>query len=367
MLYYSNMKKALFCLSSIIIFLLSGCYSPPVQLNPEITDSAQTETDAEGYGGAEESVPFEIELPPPDKNLPVSNFREIWAYLTTGREWALNLNYPITDMVYTGAEVNSYGKLVDMPNLKRTSSFRGRKHLMAACSGRALTHFVLMEGSSERKALIRDLLEAAKPYDGLQIDFENVPARDGEAFLSFLKDLRSGLGGKIFSVALAARTRTLNEDVYDYNKIKPVVDRILVMAYDEHWLTSEPGPIASMSWCQRIARYSLETIGTEKLIMGLPFYGMSWGNMNPNRWLSYTNIEGIIKEQKIAEVKRESGIPYLKYTMPVSVTLYYEDAYSLSARLDMYKKMGVNQVGFWRLGQETTAFWSQIGLEKTGP
>jgi spore germination protein YaaH len=89
--------------------------------------------------------------------------------------------------------------------------------------------------------------------------------------------------------------------------------------------------------------------------------------MNPNRALIYSTTEGIMRDQKVTEVKRESGIPYFKYTMQVSVTLYYEDAYSLSARLDMYKKTGVNQVGFWRLGQETKSIWSVIGLEKATP
>jgi spore germination protein YaaH len=340
-----------------------GCYSPPVQPGGEISPAVQTETIADEDELSEEFIPLEFELPPPNADLPVSNFKEIWAYLVAGNEQGLNLNYPVSDLVYHGAEVDYYGKLVDIPNFRNISSFRGRKHFEAACNSGSLTHFVLMEGSSERRALIRDLLEAAKPYDGLQIDFEYIPARDGEAFLSFLRELRSGLGGKIFSIALKARTRTISDDVYDYNKIKPIVDRILVMAYDEHWSGSDPGPIASMAWCQRVARYSLDTVGAEKIIMGLPFYGRSWGDMNPNRALVYGTIEDIMKEQKIMEVQRENGIPYFKYTTPVTVTLYYEDAYSLSARLDMYKKTGVNKVGFWRLGQETMAFWSVIGLD----
>jgi len=372
-LYYDNsMRKIAACLPSIIfffvaIFLLPGCYSPPVQPNPEIGIPDQTDAIEDEEELMEEFIFPEFELPPLDKNLPVSNFREIWAYLVAGSEQGLNLNYPVTDLVYFGAEVDSYGKLGDIPNFRNLSSFRGRKHFVAACSSRSLTHFVLMEGSNERKALINDLLEAARPYDGLQIDFEYVPARDGEAFLSFLRELRAGLGDKVFSIALAARTSTIGGDVYDYNKIKPIVDRILVMAYDEHWSGSAPGPVASMGWCQRVARYALGVVGAEKLIMGLPFYGRSWGNMNPNRALIYSTIDGIMRDQKITDVQRESGVPYFKYTMSVSVTLYYEDAYSLSARLDMYKKTGVNQVGFWRLGQETRAFWSTIGLEKTTP
>ena len=320
-----------------------------------LTTSADEENE---YG-----VPEELVLPPPGAALPVSPYREIWAYLVAGREEALNPKHPISDLVYFGTEVDSYGKLVDVPNFKNIEHFKGRKHLVAACSSRSLTHFVLVEGSAERKALVRDLLEAAGPYDGLQIDFEYVPARDGEVFLSFLRELRSGLGGKVFSVALPARTRVITDDVYDYAKIKPLVDRILVMAYDEHWSGSEPGPIASMGWCQRVAKHALDTIGNEKLIMGLPFYGRSWGSINVSRAYINSTIEEIIKEQEISEIRRENGIPAFRYETAITATVYYEDAYSLSARLEMYRKMGVLAVGFWRLGQETPSFWPVIELK----
>ena len=347
----------------VIIIIVSGCSSRPVQPDENLLPSVQgQEGTAEGEI-TEDFIPMELELPSPNENLPVSNFREIWAYLVSGRENALNLNFPITDLVYFGAEVDAYGKLVEIPNFRNISSFRGRKHFVATSGGRALTHFALMEGRPERQALVRDLLEAARPYDGLQIDFEYVPARDGEVFLSFLRELRQGLGNKLFSVALPARSRTVNEDVYDYAKIKPIVDRIFVMAYDEHWSTSAPGPIASMAWCQRVATYSLGVVGPEKLVMGLPFYGRSWGSQNLNVAYIHSTVERVMKEQNIGEIRRESGIPYFKYDIPISVTVYYEDAYSLSARLEMYKKMGVTSVGFWRLGQETPAFWPQIGLE----
>jgi spore germination protein YaaH len=359
-----------FCFLSLLltgfVFLGVGCYSPPVQPEGEplspVHEEEKVEEEAEL---TPDYIPPELDLLPQGTNLPVSQFREIWAYLVAGQEQALNVNSPITDLVYFGAEVDAYGKLVEVPNFKNIEAFRGRKHFVAACNGRALTHFSIMEGSSERKNLIRDLLEAAKPYDGLQIDFENVPARDGGTFLSFLGELRSGLGNKIFSIALPARIRSLPDDVYSYAKIKPIVDRILVMAYDEHWSNSQPGPIASMGWCQRVARYSLDTVGTEKLIMGLPFYGRSWGNINANRAFFYSGIERIIREQNIKDINRENGIPNFKYSTTLSVTVYYEDAYSLSSRLEMYKKMDVGAVGFWRLGYETRAFWSVIALEKS--
>ena len=342
-----------------------SCYSPPVQPTEEPRSSA-VESDAE-LAEADNVFPAELVLLPPGEPLPVSYYREIWAYLVSGREDALNVDYPISDLGYFGAEVDSYGKLTDVPDINKISHFRGRVHMVVACNSRALTHFVLAEGSAERKALIRDLLEAVKPFHGLQIDFENVLPKDGDIFLSFLRDLRAGLGNKIFSVALPARRRPLRDDVYDYTKIKPLVDRILVMAYDEHWSNSAPGPIASMGWCEHVARYSLKTIGAEKLIMGLPFYGRSWGNISANRAYLHSGIERIKQEQSVEEINRENGIPTFKYDTLLSVTVYYEDDYSLSARLEMYRRMGALAVGFWRLGQETPAFWPLIALLQNSP
>jgi len=345
----------------MVLLSASGCKSAPVLHSQELFPGAS------GNAAEEKGTEQGVNNLQTGSDLPVSAFREIWAYLVAGREAAYNPDYPISDLCYFGTDLDSYGNLIDVPDFANISPFPGRKHLVAACNGRALTHFVLAEGSAERKTLIRDLLEAAQPYDGLQIDFENVLPKDGDVFLSFLKELRAGLGGKIFTVALPARTRLLTDDVYDYNAIKPLVDRILVMAYDEHWSTSEPGPIASMGWCQRVAQYAMETIGPEKLIMGLPFYGRSWGSETTNRAYLFSGIEGLREERNIKEIQRENGIPTFRYDTFLSVTVYYEDDYSLSTRLEMYKNMGVTAAGFWRLGQETPAFWPHIALSRDTP
>jgi spore germination protein YaaH len=305
---------------------------------------------------------FIVELPPQGASLPVSEFKEIWAYVLADKEADLKTGMPISDVGYFGAEVNSYGTLIDVPNRRKLRGFSGRVHLVAACNGRALSHFVLKHGSPERKALIADLLAASRDYDGLQIDFENIPQKDGEQYLSFLKELKSGLGNKMFTVALAARTRKIADDVYDYEKILPVVDRILVMAYDEHWSTSAAGPIASLAWCKRVADYSLKVIGKDKLIMGLPFYGRGWGKPNHSQAYIYTTVERIIKENNVKSIRREDGIPAFDYNATVSVKVYYEDEYSLSARMEMYRSLGVAAIGFWRLGQETPAVWPLLKL-----
>ncbi|MDR2394911.1 MAG: glycoside hydrolase [Treponema sp.] len=297
------------------------------------------------------------------EHVPVFAFGEIWGYLISGKEEAFTQEAPLTDIGYFGAEVDHYGQLINVPN-PRDIPFWGRVHLVVGCGSRALSHFVLVEGSPVRKQLITDLLEKSKPFDGLHIDFELVPPRDKDTFHSFLAELRNGLGNKRFTIALPARLDTLDNDVYDYEQIEPLVDRILVMAYDEHWATSEPGPIASMDWCKSVAAYALKTIGSEKLIMGLPFYGRTWGSSNLFRAFHFSGIERIKQEHKVTKVRREQRIPTFTYEVPVTVTAYYEDEHSLSARMEMYRTLGVQSIGFWALGQEDPKVWKGLTLKQ---
>ena len=336
-------------------FFSFSCQSNPGQKTKN--DQPLAETMADG-------LHEEIEVPPYLDKLPVSSFGEIWAYLVSGREASLKNTYPLTDIGYFGAEIDTYGRLTSVPDPKKIADFPGRVHLVVVCNSRTLSYFSLEEGSLVRKQLIYDLLEASKKFDGLQIDFELVPAQSRAAFHSFLKELKTGLKNKPFTIALPARRRTLEDDVYDYAAIAPIVDRIFVMAYDEHWSTSAPGPIASMDWCKAVAEYSLRVIGPEKLVMGLPFYGRAWGNTNPSRAYIFSAIERIKKEHNIRNVQRENGIPKFTYEVPVKVTVYYEDDFSLSARMEMYRSLGVKSIGFWSLGQESPTFWYFLRLEE---
>jgi len=356
------------CFGLLIIALLVffNCTGTPERPeNPAAESHAQTDEDIEISGDDEPQDTISQLLPPPveqELNLPVSSFREIWVYVMAGREDALKEGLPISDIGYFAAEIDSYGKLTDVP-VRRNISYPARVHLVAVCNSYSLTHFVLMPGSRERKELIADLLTASRNFDGLQIDFEHIPKKDGEPFLSFLKELRAGLGNKMFTIALPARTRKLANDINDYETIKPIVDRIIVMAYDEHWSGSKPGSVASMNWCRQVADYSVKTIGRDKLVMGIPFYGRAWGDHNPSRALIYSTTENLINQHNVTDIKRENGVPYFDYNVNISVKVYYDDVISLSARMEMYKSMNAAAIGFWRLGQETPKVWDFLRLE----
>lgn len=293
-----------------------------------------------------------------------AHFHEVWGYLLEGRESDLTSTMPITDLCIFCAEINIYGELSGVPSLKNVKDFKGRKHLVIACDSRVLTHFVLDPEYSVRERVIMQIVQAGKLYDGVQIDFEQVPARDIKNFRNFLNELREKLGSeKWFSIALPARIKTLSDDAYDYTLIAPCVDRIIVMAYDQHWSGSVPGPVAGYDWCERIADYATKVIPQKKLVMGLPFYGRTWANESPASAFRFAGINEVMNDNKIHEVSRDEGlVPCFTYTTTITVSGYFDDAVSLLNKARLYESKSVNRVAFWRIGQEDLSFWKWIQL-----
>ncbi len=351
-----------FCVLFLFAALLFSASRPKENMDPP----PQNASDAL-MPGEPAMIGQHVIIEAPDVSPYSTSFFEVWAYLIADSEEYLDNSFPITDLGYFSAEVNTYGELVGVPNPRKLSGYPGRIHMVVACNSTSLTHFALAPDGKVRGKLIDDLVKATENFDGLQIDFELVPKRDKDTFHSFIKELRERLPHKILSVALPARTRTLKDDVYDYKRLSALVDKVFVMAYDEHWATSRPGPIASIGWCNNIAEHSLETIGREKLVMGLPFYGRTWGEVSLNRAFYFSGIQRTMRENGVtaADIVREEHIPTFTYEVPsVTVTSYYDDVQSLSVRLDNYFDMGVKAVGFWCLGQEDPRIWSHLSVSR---
>ncbi len=301
-------------------------------------------------------------MPEPSAELKRAQFTEIWAYLMAGEEAGLSRSMPITDVGYFGAGLNSFGKLSYVPKRSTLKGYHGRVHLVVAeVTNQALTHFCLDPDLPMRAGLVDSIAEAVKPFDGLQIDFELVPASDRENFIAFLSDLKERIGKKPLSVALPARTKTV-DDAYDYAAISRIADRIIVMAYDEHWSGSAPGSIASIEWCKKVSAYALPQIGKDKLVMGIPFYGRAWGDATLSKAYRFSGLSRIIEERGVTEISREDGIPSFEYVQPVKVRVFFEDSVSILARAKMYQDSSVQNVSFWRLGQEDPSVWEALAI-----
>lgn len=291
-------------------------------------------------------------------------FDELWGFVLASRPGELNSEMPLSDIAVFTATLDNYAELADMPKRSNFDSFDGRVHLTFACDNRSTVHFVLDDAFGLRDRFERSLAKAAEEYDGLCIDMEYIPARDKENFFSFLASMKRRIGEKMLSVCVPARTRTLSNDIFDYSEIEAIADRIIVMAYDEHWSTSEPGPVASLQWCSNVADYALSIIPKEKLVMGLPFYGRTWqAERHAAAWY-FSGINRRMLENNIAIIERdEGGVPKINYEATVTITGYFDDTYSLVQKCRLYERKGIANVSFWRIGQEDALFWQWVSVK----
>jgi spore germination protein len=296
-------------------------------------------------------------------------FREIWAYLMRGEESRLTGTEPITDLCYFSASLNREGRIpgsVARPSVTLKDGLKPAIHLVIAeLSSQPLMHFAMDPRYGVRPLLIEDICRVAADFDGVQIDFESVSRDDREAFFGFLGDLKSRLpADKKLSIAVPARTR-LVADAYEYARIAAIVDRMVVMAYDEHWSGSEPGPVASLPWCAKVVDYARGAVDPGKIVMGLPLYGRAWQDKRLATALRFENVRELLTETD-SEVSyaSESG-PSFSYAENVLVTVFYDDARSIGEKLALYRDRGIASVSFWRVGQGPPELWS--GIENATP
>jgi len=297
-------------------------------------------------------------------------FRESWGYVTQSRMEEYNPDIPITDVCLFAADFNCYGELIDVPNRKKiTLREDARCHLVVICDSKSLTHFVISPEYSVRDSAIKKIAASCKEFDGLQLDFELIPNRDGKYYMQFVKALKNeldrlyGKNQKMYSICVPARMRLLADDIFPYQELAGIFDRIFVMTYDEHWSTSKPGAIASVEWSRKCAEYAIQTVPPEKLIMGVPFYGRTWAEKASAGAWYFSGVNRILTENKVKTITYEDDIPSFEFEDRVQVKGYFNDVYSLLALCRLYEGMQVQNIGFWRIGQEDPEFWNWLYLK----
>ena len=294
---------------------------------------------------------------------------ETWAYLMKGEEKYFPARSPITDVVCFSAKADGDGNL--QGGHLRPPALPGarpgtRYHLVVTIPWNpTLAHIFLNPKLPLRNRIIDGIVERSKPFDGVQVDFESIGKADGTAYLNFLVAVKKALPkDKLFSVAVMARwaghKRKNPDDAFDYPFIGMIADRVVVMAYDEHYSGGGPGPVSSLPWCEKIYAYAVKTIPPGKLVMGIPLYGRGW--QTPSLAKAYKNRD-IVKELLDKRIKSawhpENGGSY-SFTETVTVNVHYETNQSLEAKLNLYSRHPIRGVAYWRVSQEPDGFWEAL-------
>ncbi|MBN1373964.1 hypothetical protein JW962_01340 [Candidatus Dojkabacteria bacterium] len=125
-------------------------------------------------------------------------------------------------------------------------------------------------------------------YDGIDIDYESTYLADANLLMEFVQKLGTKLheNGKILSFTVLPKWGdSINygyapqtHQAQDWQKIGEFADQVRVMVYDYRGSSSfYPGPTVPYTWYLACLRYGISKVPREKLIMGIPLYGYTWG------------------------------------------------------------------------------------------
>ena len=227
---------------------------------------------------------------------------------------------------------------------------------------------VLLASTTTRRNLIDKLIAEVERYgiDGLNMDFESLKPEAGVHYIQFLRELSIPCREKGIILSVDNYVPTSYNHFYEVEEQGVVADYVIIMGYDEHYSSSDPGSVASFDFVQNGIVNTLAMVPKEKVINGVPFYTRIWtetgtalkeeeyGISAAKNWISKNKVELYWQAelgQYYGENKGPSGFSYV----------WMEEENSLKLKMDLIKAYDLAGVACWKLGLEPASVWDVIG------
>jgi len=243
------------------------------------------------------------------------------------------------DVLYPFAfSVQTDGKLKDLAGLNKYSwtrlfkEARTKEKLVIPTIMWSDTNTIhtLLSDPKSRAAHVKRIIAMVRAgrYDGVDIDYEGKKAETKEHFAAFLKELKEGLGDKILSCTIEARTppdslyapgKIPNPLTYanDYTAINEHCDRVNIMAYDQQRADLKLNaarigapyyPVADVAWVRKVIELAIKDIDAEKIILSIPTYGRELEvTVAPDWFKSYAQLWSVSEEYAL-DTAKEYGV-----------------------------------------------------------
>lgn len=202
--------------------------------------------------------------------------------------------------------------------------------------------------------------------DGINVDFESLSEDVGIHFLQFLRELsiQCHENNLVLSV-----DNPVPEDFtshYDRAEQGKVVDYVIIMGYDEHYVGSDAGSVASLPWVEQGVKDTLVEVPAKRTILAIPFYTRLWKTTDGGALTS----EAIGMDQAQQAISDNGAETYWDKTTSqnygtyegdgATYQIWLEDSKSIAEKVKLIPKYKLAGVAEWKLGFENSGIWSVI-------
>ncbi len=230
----------------------------------------------------------------------------------------------------------------------------------------ALAHELLTHPAKQR-VLAGEVANwlASHRFVGVNVDLENLTEADARLVPGFLQRLSTVLHARGLEVSFDLE---VEGNIPDAAAVAKAVDFVVVMAYDQHYVAGEAGPLCGVDWFREVLERTRRAIPPGKYVLGLGNYAYDWvAGRPPGDVLTYQEALYLAAdnhpEEKPANVVDFDSLAF-------NPTFHYEDEQgrdhevwmldavtSANERL-LAQERGVRNMALWVLGTEDPSIWS---------
>lgn len=226
----------------------------------------------------------------------------------------------------------------------------------------------ILSRTSTRQNLVRQLVDAAlaSGLDGINIDFEYLEEAVGIHFLQFLRELsvETHKNNLVLSV-----DNPIPEDFtshYDRAEQGRVVDYVIIMGYDEHYVGSEEaGSVASLPWVEQGIKDTLAEVPAERVINAVPFYSRLWKTLAgtlSSEAIGMGQAQEVVAKYNVETYwDKNTSQNYGAFENEgAEFQIWIEDAQSIAEKVKLSSQYNLAGVAAWKLGFESSDVWQAI-------
>jgi peptidoglycan-N-acetylglucosamine deacetylase len=207
---------------------------------------------------------------------------------------------------------------------------------------------------------------ASDRFKGAAIDFEEIPLQAQPGFLALIRELGQDLHSR--KMKLYVNVPVADKD-YDYADLAANSDGLVIMNYDQHQVTSRPGPVAAQDWFTANLDQAIKDIPRDKIICGIGNYGYDWALKGKEKHQQVLSVEtNNVQEAWMHSQESESPVefqsdslnPHFAYEEDNGVEhqVWYLDAVTAFNQMRAARRLGIRTFALWRLGSEDRSLWA---------
>ena len=234
----------------------------------------------------------------------------------------------------------------------------------------------MLSHTSARRHLVEGLIEEAEKcgMDGINVDLELIAEEAGYAYVQLIREL---------SIACRKEGLVLSVDVpvpmsfnqyYDRKELGTVADYVIIMGYDEHYVGSDAGSVASLPFEENGIIETLREVPARKIISGVPFYTRLWfsqtdGDGNESVWSDLLGMNSATATLETYGVQAQwddsVGQYYAEWTLDDGILcrIWMEEEESITLKAGLVKTYELGGIAEWALGSERSSIWGIISEE----